>query len=121
VLSLDPEVLIFDEPTTGQDAAGARAILDLTRDLHAKGRTIVIVTHHLYLMPEYARRVMVMGEGQLLLDAPVREAFHATELLARTAVRPTQAVALARASHPQNRAISPAEFVASFAREEASP
>ncbi|WP_221033124.1 ABC transporter ATP-binding protein [Actomonas aquatica] len=114
VLTLDPEVLIFDEPTTGQDAAGARAILDLTRELHARGRTIVIVTHHLYLMPEYARRVLVLGQGQLLLDAPIREAYHAIETLRQTSVDPTQAVALAQASHPGNRALSPRELAATF-------
>lgn len=118
VLTLDPEVLIFDEPTTGQDAAGARAILDLTRELHAQGRTIVIVTHHLYLMPEYARRVGVLGQGRLLLDAPLREAFHAITTLAQTAVSPTQAVALARAAHPGNRALTPAELAATFDPEE---
>jgi len=114
VLTMEPEILVFDEPTTGQDAAGASAILDLTRELHAQGHTIVIVTHHLYLMPDYARRVLVMGDGRLLLDAPLREAFHATEILATTSVEPTQAVVLAQAAHPDNRALTPAELAASF-------
>ena len=114
VLTLEPEILIFDEPTTGQDAAGARAILELTRELHAQGRTVIIVTHHLYLMPEYARRVWVMGQGKLLLDAPIRTAFHATELLRHTSVQPTQAVTLAQSSHPENHALTPKELAESF-------
>ncbi|MCF3648568.1 ABC transporter ATP-binding protein [Synoicihabitans lomoniglobus] len=121
VLALKPEVLVFDEPTTGQDAAGARAILDLTQELHALGHTIVIVTHHLYLMPDYAHRVLVMGHGQLLLDAPIRDAFHAIDVLASTSVAPTQAVALARASHPDNRALTPAELALSFAPPRSRP
>lgn len=113
-LVLQPEILIFDEPTTGQDEAGARAILDLTRSLHEQGRTVVVVTHHLYLMPGYAQRAVVMGQGRLLLDASLREAYHAGEVLKQTRLRVTQAVALAQAVHPENRAVTPSEVAANF-------
>jgi energy-coupling factor transport system ATP-binding protein len=114
VLIMEPEVLVFDEPTTGQDDAGARAILDLTRTLNEAGRTIVVVTHHLALMPPYARRALLLGAGRVLLDAPLRAAYHAVDLLAQTDLRPTQAVALARASRPGNLAITPEEFAATY-------
>jgi energy-coupling factor transport system ATP-binding protein len=97
VLALQPEVLIFDEPTTGQDLAGATAILDITRDLHRMGKTILVITHHLYLMPGYAERVLLMNKGRLLLDAPLREAYHNLDALERTALTPPQAVKLAQA------------------------
>lgn len=114
VLVMEPEVLIFDEPTTGQDEAGARAILDLTKRLHAEGRTIVVVTHHLHLMPGYARRAVVLGGGRVLLDAPLREAYHAVETLEKTHLMPTQVVALARAARAGNLALTPAELAGSF-------
>lgn len=114
VLVMDPEVLIFDEPTVGQDDAGARAILDLTRTLHAQCRTIVVVTHHLHLMPGYATRAIVLGGGRVLLDAPLREAYHAFDVLAQTHLVPTQAAALARAAHPGNFALTPAELADTF-------
>lgn len=114
-LVLQPEVLVFDEPTTGQDDAGSRAILELTRTLHEQGRTVLVVTHHLYLMPGYASRAVIMGKGRVLLDAPLAEAYHATELLGQTRLKPTQAVALARAVHPDSRAVTPAEVADSFA------
>lgn len=114
VLVMEPEVLIFDEPTTGQDEAGARAILDLTRRLHDAGRTIVVVTHHLHLMPGYARRAIVMGGGRVLLDAPIREAYHAVPVLEQTFLVPTQAVSLARAACEGNFAITPEELAESF-------
>lgn len=97
VLALEPEVLIFDEPTTGQDLAGATAILDITRDLHRLGKTVLVITHHLYLMPGYAERVILLGRGRLLLDAPLREAYHNLAALERTALTPPQAVKLAQA------------------------
>jgi energy-coupling factor transport system ATP-binding protein len=100
ILAMKPEVLIFDEPTTGQDYKGARAILDLTRQLYQAGRTLVIITHHLYLLPGYAQRLVVMGKGQVLLDAPLREAFYQTSKLRETYLTPPQVVQLAAAIQP---------------------
>ncbi len=97
ILAMRPDVVIFDEPTTGQDYRGARAILDISKQLHAAGKTVIVITHHLYLMPDYAERVIVMGKGALLLDAPIREAYHAVDVLASTYIAPPQAVLLARA------------------------
>jgi energy-coupling factor transport system ATP-binding protein len=96
ILAMQPEIIVFDEPTTGQDYQGARYILDITRRLHRMGKTVIVITHHLYLMPEYAERVIIMGRGRVLLDAPLREAYHETELLASTHLRPPQAVLLAQ-------------------------
>ncbi len=115
VLVLEPEVLVFDEPTTGQDAEGARAILDLTRRLHEAGRTVVVVTHHLYLMPGYARRAVVLGGGRVLRDGTLREVYHDFETLAASSLRPTQAVTLAREVNPAHRAVTAGELAESFA------
>jgi energy-coupling factor transporter ATP-binding protein EcfA2 len=96
ILAMKPEILILDEPTTGQDFQGARYILDISRQLHKAGKTVIVITHHLYLMPEYAQRVIVMGKGTILLDAPIRAAYHQVELLRSTFLTPPQAVLLAR-------------------------
>jgi energy-coupling factor transport system ATP-binding protein len=93
---MKPEIIIFDEPTTGQDYQGARYILEISRDLHRLGKTVIVITHHLYLMPDYAERVIVMGKGTILLDAPIRTAYHQTELLRSTFLSPPQAVTLAQ-------------------------
>ncbi len=114
-LVAEPEILVFDEPTTGQDRAGAEALLALTARLHAAGRTIVVVTHHLPLLAPYAERVWVLGEGVLLRDAPVREAFHDFAALERTFLQPPAAAVLARASHPGNFAVTPEEWADSVA------
>jgi energy-coupling factor transport system ATP-binding protein len=97
ILAMDPEIIIFDEPTTGQDYRGARYILDVSRELHKRGRTILVITHHLYLMPGYAERVIVMGQGKVLLDAPLRMAYHDVETLRATDLVPPQVVLLAQA------------------------
>ena len=97
ILALEPEAVILDEPTTGQDEQGARLILDLTKQLHSAGKTVIVITHHLHLMADYAERVVVMGQGTLLRDAPIRVAFHEPDLLAKTYLAPPQAVRLAQA------------------------
>ncbi len=100
VLAMEPEIIILDEPTTGQDYRGVKYILELSRELHQRGKTIIVITHHLYLMPEYAERVIVLGKGTILLDAPLRRAYHAKELLRRTYLTPPQAVLLAQELAP---------------------
>ncbi|MGQ9583811.1 MAG: ABC transporter ATP-binding protein [Anaerolineae bacterium] len=97
VLAMGPEVWIFDEPTTGQDTQGARQILDITGRLHREGKTILVITHHLYLMPDYAQRAVVMGKGDILLDAPLRQAFGAAEILGRSFLVPPQIARFAQA------------------------
>jgi len=92
ILAMKPEIIIFDEPTTGQDYRGAQYILEISRDLHKMGKTVIVITHHLYLMPDYAERVVVMGKGTILLDEDTRKAFHETETLQSTFISAPQAV-----------------------------
>lgn len=96
ILAMKPEIIIFDEPTTGQDFGGAQTILTISRDLHKAGKTILVITHHLYLMPEYAQRVVVMGKGTLLLDQDLRTAFHSKSILQSTFLTAPQAVCLSQ-------------------------
>jgi len=92
ILAMRPEVLIFDEPTTGQDYQGSKAILELTRELWEFGKTIIVVTHHLYLLPGYAERLLIMGRGRLLSDSSLRSGLYATATLEETYLNPPQLV-----------------------------
>lgn len=89
-LALDPEIIILDEPTTGQDYKGCHQIMQIARSLHELGRTVVFVTHHMALVAEYARRVIVMKEGQILLDGTTEEAFAQVELVRTAHIIPPQ-------------------------------
>lgn len=96
VLAMEPEVLIFDEPTTGQDTRGANRIMEMIRRLHKSGRTILIITHHLHLLPGYVDRVVLMGDGKLLADSSLRSIFHQTDMLRETFLSPPQIVQYVR-------------------------
>jgi len=96
VLAGRPEVLIFDEPTTGLDDRESRAMMALIEELNRRGHTVIVVTHAMWLAAEYARRVVVMQEGRVVLDAPTRAAFSQIEVLRRAAIIPPQAVRLSQ-------------------------
>lgn len=89
------EVAVIDEPTTGQDRAESRKILDALAHHHALGRTVVIISHDMALVAEYATRVIAMREGAVLADGTPAEVFSQREVLEGTNIRPPQAAVLA--------------------------
>lgn len=95
VLALDPKILIFDEPTTGQDWRGSTAILDILATLNRLGKTIVLITHHLYLLPGFVDRLVVMDAGRIVADGPLRSVFHDHERMRQAGLRPPQTVRFA--------------------------
>jgi energy-coupling factor transporter ATP-binding protein EcfA2 len=89
VLALRPTVLLLDEPTAGLDPEGERDIAQLLARLASeRGLALVVATHAVDLVPSFASRVALLGEGRLLLDAGCRTAFARSDLLDRARLRP---------------------------------
>jgi energy-coupling factor transport system ATP-binding protein len=81
VLAAKPDVLILDEPTTGLDYGEQHSMMDMVRQLNENGSTIIFVTHHMWVVAEYAKRVFVMKDGKVILEGTTREVFaHGDEL-----------------------------------------
>ncbi len=97
VLSMRPEIIVLDEPTTGQDQRGSHEIMDLAKRLNGEGKTVVVITHNMALAAEYCDRIVVLKSGSLLLDAPVRETFNEIEALRTSALKPPQLMLFAQA------------------------
>jgi len=89
-LVMNPEVIIVDEPTTGQDMSQSTSIMELLASLHREGRTVLIVTHNMRLVAEYAERVVVMQAGRVVLDGDVRTVFSQVEKLREALITPPQ-------------------------------
>jgi energy-coupling factor transport system ATP-binding protein len=98
--AMEPPVLVLDEPTVGLDALGLRETFGWLAELHALGRTIVLVTHHMALAAEYAQRMVVLHGGQVLADGTPATVFRQRKLLAQASLAPPPVVALAQALRP---------------------
>ncbi len=96
LLSMRPEVMVLDEPTTGQDYQEGIEIMEMVKELHRKGHTIVFVTHDMELVAGYAERVIVLSEGRILMDDICRNVFYQPELLLQTNLFPSQIARLAQ-------------------------
>ena len=76
VLAMQPEVLILDEPTGGLDPAGRTEILELLKKLHEENNiTVILVSHSMDDVARYAGRILVMNQGELLLDGEPQKVF----------------------------------------------
>lgn len=95
MLAMGQRTLILDEPTFGQDQRNADALMHMLRELHAEGRTVIIITHDMALVAEYAERVAVMSAGRILFDGDARELFARPELLRQARLTPPPIAQLA--------------------------
>ena len=95
ILAMQPEVVIFDEPTTGQDLAGRTIFMDLAHALNTRGYTIIVITHDMELITRYARRCVVMKQGRIVMDDTTKEVFRHPDLLRETFIEVPQIVQLA--------------------------
>lgn len=94
ILSMNPKILIIDEPTTGLDWRECVYVLELIKRLNEKGHTIIMTTHNMRLVSLYAKRVIVMRMGEKILDGPTDEVFSQTELLKSAYIKPPQLFSL---------------------------
>ncbi len=82
-------ILALDEPTFGQDRARADELLTLLRELNDEGTTVIIVTHDMQLVTEYASRSIVMAGGRILRSGATSDLFADDELIERAGLRPS--------------------------------
>ena len=110
VLALDPELILLDEPTAGQDFRHYTDIMEFLRGLNARGVTVVMITHDMHLMLEYTRRALVFCDGRLIADRTAAAVLCDPALVEQAALKETSLYTLA------NRCgIAPAqEFVERF-------
>jgi energy-coupling factor transport system ATP-binding protein len=100
----DPDVLVLDEPTFGQDRRHARELVAILAEERAAGRATVLITHDLSLVAEIADRALALADGRIRFDGPPRTLFELPEVLAGCglALPPVaEAFALARDRDPR--------------------
>jgi energy-coupling factor transport system ATP-binding protein len=95
VLSLRPEILIVDEPTTGQDPRMAREIFEIIHRLNETGTTVLVITHNVDFAAIYASRAIVLRQGRVRFDGPIRELLTDKELMKDSALEMPETTRLA--------------------------
>ena len=81
ILAMKPEVMVLDEPTAGLDPQGVVDLSILLNELNDEGITIVISTHEVDLVPNYAKKVFVLVDGLLIAEGTPKEIFAKPEIL----------------------------------------
>jgi energy-coupling factor transport system ATP-binding protein len=114
ILAMGPKIIMLDEPFAGQDLRGCRLITDILANLHRQGYTILMVTHNISVIAEYAQRLVVMKDGGVFMDGTPREILGRTAELAQAGILPPQITRLSQALRKriplEKDALTPAEL-----------
>ena len=101
ILSLRPKLIIVDEPTTGQDHRQSLEIMGFLKEMNEKtGNTILIITHEMDIVAQYASRIIVMKKGAILMNGTPSEVFSQPERLMEGYVKPPLVTRIAQELDP---------------------
>ena len=81
ILVLEPEMILLDEPTAGQDLKHYTEIMDFLRELNRQGVTVVLITHDMHLMLEYTPRALVFHGGKVIADRTAAQVLNSPEIV----------------------------------------
>jgi len=114
IIAMDTLIVIFDEPTTGQDAANIVRIANVIHALRERGKTVITITHDIDFCAENFERVIAMSQGKVLLDGKANDVLGQDEILATTYVDPPQLTRLGRRLGFEHTVRTQAEFLAAL-------
>ena len=95
ILVLNPEIILLDEPTAGQDQRHYTEMMDFLDELNQQGHTIIMITHDMQLMLDYSDRSVVVVDGQILADKAPAQVLTDQELISAAHLKETSIFALA--------------------------
>ena len=110
ILVLNPEVIILDEPTAGQDFKHYTEIMEFLKELNKKGVTIIMITHDMHLMLEYTNRAIVLSNGLKLADDTAANVLTDNKVIEEANLKETSLYELAIKANLNN----PRNFVKKF-------
>lgn len=102
ILVLEPELLILDEPTAGQDFKHYTEMMTFLEELNRLGVTILMITHDMHLMLEYTTRALVVCDGRLLADATPVAVLTDEKLIQAASLKETSLFTFAKALGLEN-------------------
>jgi energy-coupling factor transport system ATP-binding protein len=114
IIAMDTPIVIFDEPTTGQDAANIGRMAHVVATLRERGKTVITITHDIDFCAENFERVIALSQGKVLLDGPATIVLGQKETLAETYVDPPQLTRLGLRLGLKEIVRNQAEFLAAL-------
>lgn len=118
VLAMQPDYLILDEPVAGLDPQGRKELLEMLKMLNEQGMTIILVSHNMEDVAEYAKRIVVMDHGTIAMDGSVSEVFQQTEYLQELGLDIPMVTRLMKRLRQEGHKINPAIYCIEDAVEE---
>ena len=119
VFALNTPILILDEPTAGLDQRNTTELMSRICDRHRSGHTIILISHDMRLVAQYAPRCLVLNKGQVLVYDQTRTIFRQADLLRQTQIEPPQITRLSHRLAPHGMpddVLTTAEFCKGYAK-----
>ncbi len=119
ILAMKPDILVLDEPTVGLDAKSEENLMNLLVSLYEKGTSIIIATHNMDVVLQYAKRAIVLENGKVVKDTTPLDLFHDEDFLKTSSIEPPKvfSFALALQKYGMDIDISKVKDAASLADE----
>ncbi|MCX7670591.1 MAG: energy-coupling factor ABC transporter ATP-binding protein, partial [Anaerolineae bacterium] len=117
VLATHPQILILDEPTGGLDRRSEQEFMEVVADFHALGRTVILITHDMRLVAEYADRAVVLLNGSVVFDGPPMSLFRRSDVVEQAGLALPAVTRLAQRLEKYGmtpNVLTPAEFAAAW-------
>ncbi len=121
ILAMDTQVVILDEPTTGQDTLNVARIARVIAALRAAGKTVITITHDIDFCAENFSRVIALSQGRVLLDGSAAQVLGQEEILAQTYVEPPQLARLGKRLGLEETVLDQESFLRAYRALRSSP
>lgn len=95
VLALETDILVLDEPTTGQDYKECMEIMEIVKSLNEQGKTIIMVSHDMEVVGDYCKRTIILNNGRVLEDDETSIVLRKSQSLGMSGLEPPQIIQLA--------------------------
>ncbi len=114
IIMMNPSVLIFDEPTCGQDVEGNKRLRNIIKELQAEGKLCITISHDMKFVVDNFKRVIVMCKGQVLLDGDAEYVFSQVETIKKSFVTPPPITRVAQKAGLEKTVFSTEAFMKVF-------
>jgi cobalt/nickel transport system ATP-binding protein len=94
ILAMKPEIMVLDEPTTGLDPRGVEQVMEILYTLNQEAMSIIIASHDVEMVTQFADKIFVLHDGEIISQGPTKEIFNDYETLKRAHLRPPKSAEL---------------------------